>query len=78
MLNKGFLRKAKLAGLTALLAGGALSGWMCTTADIQKNIVAGSLGYLKAGTTSFWNSFVPIDDVWAGLFDPSPTLFPTE
>ena len=72
MMSRRLLRKAKVTALTGLLAGGTLIGWGCTGADIQKNIVAGSLGYIKAGTTSFWNNFVPQDEVWNGLFNPTP------
>ena len=67
-----FLRKAKLAALSTLLAGGALLGSACTAEDIQKNVVAGSLGYVAGGATTFWNSFIPQDEIGDGFFNPTP------
>ena len=74
MSNKRFLHRAKLAAVTTLLAGGTLLGSSCTAADIQKNVVAGTLAYVKGGATSFWNNFIPQDDLWAGLFNTVPKL----
>ena len=68
-MNRRFLRKARMAALTALLAGGTVLGSACTADDIQKNVVAGTLGYVKAGATSFWSNFIPADDIWAGFFN---------
>ena len=78
MISTRFIRRAKLAALATLLAGGTVFGSMCTAKDIQKNVVAGSLNYVKGGATSFWNTFIPQDQIWEGFFNPSPTLFPTE
>ena len=72
MINMRLVRRAKVAALTALLAGGAVFGSACTAADIQKNVVAGTLAYVKGGATSFWNNFIPQNDIWAGLFSDTP------
>jgi len=71
MNNMRFLHKAKLAALTTLLAGGTLLGSACTADDIRKNVVAGSLDYVADGATTFWNTFIPQDEIWAGFFDPT-------
>lgn len=73
MSSTRFLRRAKTAALTTLLAGGMLSGWMCTSKDIQKNLVAGTLGYIKGGATTFWDSLLPQDELWEGFFNPTPS-----
>ncbi|MFH1268232.1 MAG: hypothetical protein ABIK89_21135 [Planctomycetota bacterium] len=70
MMSTRFLHKVKVAAVTALLAGGTLYGSGCTSDDLQKNIVAGTLGYVKGGATAFWNNFIPQDDLWAGFFNP--------
>ncbi len=70
MRNWRLLRSLKFAAVAVVLAGGTLTTSMCTSRDIQQNVVSGTLTYLKNGTTSFWNHFIPIDSVWAGLFNP--------
>ena len=72
MINKRFLCRAKLATLTTLLVGGTLLGSACTSADIEKNLIAGTLGYVKGGATSFWDNFIPQDEVWEGFFNQTP------
>ncbi len=69
MISTRTLRKAKVAALTTLLAGGTLFSSMCTAKDIQKNLVAGSLGYVKSGATSFWSNLVPQEPLWDSFFD---------
>ena len=78
MISTRFVRRTKLVALTTLLAGGTVFGSMCTSKDIQKNVVAGTLNYVKGGATSFWDAFIPQDEIWEGFFNPSPTLFPAE
>ena len=68
-----FLHRAKLAVLTTLLAGGTLYGSACTADDIQKNLVAGSLSYVKSGATSFWANLIPQDELWASFWNMEPT-----
>ncbi len=72
MLSTRFARRAKAAALTTLLAGGTLFGSSCTSSDIHKNLVAGTLGYVKSSATSFWSNLIPMNDMWAGLFSPTP------
>jgi len=72
MNSRRFIRRMKTGTLTALLAGGTLFGWNCTQADLQKNIVAGSLAYVKGSTTTFWNTYIPPDRIWGNLFTPLP------
>jgi hypothetical protein len=52
----------------ALIAG--MGGMMFTncSADIRKNIIAGSLSYVKSGAQTFWDNAVPQKDVWEGVF----------
>ncbi len=68
-MNYRFLRRAKTAALITLLAGGTMLGTSCTAEDIQKNVVAGTLSYVAGGVTSFWNNFIPMDDVWTAFFN---------
>ncbi len=68
-MNHRFLRKAKIAALTTLLAGGTMLGSACSAEDIRENVVAGTLAYVKGGATSFWNNFIPSADVWAAFFN---------
>ena len=69
-MNRTLLRRMKLATMSTLLAGGTLLGTSCTGADIQKNLVAGGLTYVKNGAVSFLNNFVPQDPMWHGFFTP--------
>jgi hypothetical protein len=78
MTGRRIARRVKLAALSSLLAGGTLLGSACTARDIEHNLVAGSLAYVRGGATSFWNAFLPQDELWQGFFNPSPTLFPQE
>ena len=73
MISTRILHKTKLAMVTGLLAGGTVLGSACTAKDIQKNVVAGTLSYVAGGATSFWNNFIPQDDIWAGFFNPDFT-----
>ena len=69
MSSTRFLRRTKMTALTTLMAGGMLFGSSCTIKDIQKNLIAGSLSYVKDHATAFWNAFLPADDVWTGFFE---------
>lgn len=69
MISKRFLRKTKAAVLASLMAGGMLLSSSCTIEDLQKNLIAGSLGYVKSHATAFWNAFVPPTEVWTGFFE---------
>jgi glyoxylate carboligase len=70
MLSTRVLRRAKkLAMVVTVAASGTLLGWGCTLEDIQHNIVAGTLGYIQASTTSFWSNLIAADDFWAALFN---------
>lgn len=64
--------RVRLGLLAAVFAGGSVVALGCNSRDIQHNIVAGSLGYVKNSATSFWNAFIPTDDIFQGLFDPAP------
>jgi hypothetical protein len=56
----------------AVAFSGTTLGVGCNSRDIQLNLVAGSLAYVKNSATNFWNAFVPTDQVFEGLFNPTP------
>ncbi len=66
-MNHRFLRKAKMATLAALMAGGTMLGSACTLEDLRDNVVAGSLLYVKGEATSFWDTVIPVD--WDNVFN---------
>ncbi|MBN1512595.1 MAG: hypothetical protein JXB13_11315 [Phycisphaerae bacterium] len=68
MTGSRMLRKLKMGVLTTVLAGGTLFGSWCTAQDIQKNLVAGALTFVKNGSQSFFDTWIPMKDVWADLF----------
>ncbi len=68
MTGSRMLRKLKLGVLTTVLAGGTLFNSWCTAQDIQKNLVAGALTFVKNGSQSFFDTWIPMKDVWADLF----------
>lgn len=72
-LRPAFVRKVRL-GLVAIagMVSGTMLGIGCSSRDIQKNVVAGSLAYVKNSATSFWDAFVPTGEVFEGLFNPTP------
>ncbi|MHC4067516.1 MAG: hypothetical protein ACYSUI_23860 [Planctomycetota bacterium] len=63
--------RIKIALLVAA-AGGTLFGSACSGEDIKNNLIAGSLSYVKGGATTFWDSFIPQDELWEGFFNPTP------
>lgn len=69
--KSNYLRRMKMAAWS-MLAAGAVLGTSCSGADIRNNLIAGSLGYVKGGATTFWDSFVPQDELWEGFFNPTP------
>jgi len=72
MTSARMIGRVKRAALAGLLAGGTVFGASRSAADIQKNVVAGTLTYVKNSTTTFWNSLVPQTELWEGFFNPTP------
>ena len=68
MNQKSLFRSLKMTTLT-VLAGGSLLLGGCTMTDVQKNVVAGSLGFVKSGVTAFWNAFIPVNDIANACFE---------
>ena len=62
MIDRGFVRKAKLAAMTALLGGGMLLGSACSLTDFQANFVAGTQAFVKGYTTDLFEALFPPAD----------------
>lgn len=54
------LRRVKAGALATLVTGGMLLGTSCGVKDIWANVVAGTLGYVKATTTTILTETVPL------------------
>lgn len=60
MIRARTLFRLKITAMTlCTLMAGTVFAASCTLTDIRDNIVAGSLGAVKAYTQSFWTTLVP-------------------
>ncbi len=60
-------RRIRMAALATLLTGGMVLGTGCSLRDLQTNLVAGTLAYVKGTATAFWDAFLPADDIFDAL-----------
>lgn len=58
MIKLRFLHRAKLAAMTALLAGGTLFT-SCGLTDIRDNLVAGALSGVKGAASGWVDGLIP-------------------
>jgi hypothetical protein len=57
------------AGKTvAMMLAGSLMATGCTVGDINNNLMAGTLAFVKSGATTFWSALFPVDEWTAGLW----------
>ncbi|MBU0717553.1 MAG: hypothetical protein KJ749_04830 [Planctomycetes bacterium] len=53
------VRRAKVAALTTLMAGGVLLGSVCSMSDIRHNFQAGTYAFVKDFSTGLWDALFP-------------------
>ena len=68
MLNRQTVSRVRRVLLTAMtVACGAMCSCGFGLKDLRHNVVAGTTGFVKGYTTSFWNALVP---EWDDILNP--------
>lgn len=66
MKSRSLLNRFRLFAACAVGGSMLISG--CTFRDLNTNLIAGTLAFVKSSATSFWSEMFPVDELTNSAF----------